>query len=107
MKTIGNIHSEVLSASQTFVFQNADREESVVQIVVEISPLEPGSATLSASTAPTEDVLAEAANVIWFPFPSMPASASYAEIVTGSSALKLEVSSGEWVINIRRGMEGE
>lgn len=93
------------TATETFVLPAADDVLDVAQTVVEIIPIAAGSATLAASAAPVASIVSGAANVAWFNYPSMPATAAYQEIATGIAAIRLTITSGTWAINIRRGLD--
>jgi len=104
MIIIDKVYSGSFSATETFILAKGDDVIDTVQTVVEIHPIAAGSATLAKSSAPIPTIQAGAANVAWYDFPSMPASAAYENIVTGAAAIRLTVTSGTWAINIRRGL---
>lgn len=97
MVTVGRQFSKVIpTGSETFILQGH------AQTVVEIHPTSAGTATLYKSAASATDVAGGADTVYWFPFPDMPTGSAYEEMVSGATALKLTVHSGEFAINICR-----
>ena len=107
MITVLETGSWTITATETFILsiENQESDTPQLQTIVEVKPIAAGSMSLAKSSAPVSDILASAANVNWFDFPSMPVAIAYENLVTGAKAIKATITSGTWAINIRRGMD--